>query len=219
MYTEERLFSYLQQFERDFARSTARVIDATEGGAAKRGATPMKLADAIRQFCGRPLKNVARDHPGGRWNRLPEAMDCLRRRRDEAGQIGQISRDTLPLLKEIKDNLQDQPRVNQLITRIDALRARMNELGPTYDLVTQLTQSTELNRFKADRSLSATKGLDANDRQRRQVARDIDNVRGVAEAAAEFQRLMDEVLDGLSARQSEIGATASTWPDSRREAA
>ena len=36
MYTEERLFTYLQQFERDFANTKARVIDATEGGAAKR---------------------------------------------------------------------------------------------------------------------------------------------------------------------------------------
>src|SRR6185437_11105271 len=41
MYTEERLFTYLQQFERDFARSKARIIDATEGGAAKRGTTVM----------------------------------------------------------------------------------------------------------------------------------------------------------------------------------
>ena len=36
----------------------------------------------------------------------------------------------------------------------------MNELGATYDLVTQLTQSTELRRFKADRKLSAAKQLD-----------------------------------------------------------
>ena len=41
MYTEERLFSYLQQFERDFAVSRARIIDATKGGARKAGATPM----------------------------------------------------------------------------------------------------------------------------------------------------------------------------------
>ena len=46
MYTEERLFTYLQQFERDFLRSKSRVIDATEGGAAKRGATVMTLAEA-----------------------------------------------------------------------------------------------------------------------------------------------------------------------------
>ena len=47
MYTEERMFTYLQQFERDFARTDRQVIDATEGGAAKRGSTPMPFAAAI----------------------------------------------------------------------------------------------------------------------------------------------------------------------------
>jgi hypothetical protein len=53
MYTEERMFTYLQQFERDFLRSKSRVNDATEGGAANRGATIMSLADAISEFCTR----------------------------------------------------------------------------------------------------------------------------------------------------------------------
>jgi len=218
MYTEERLFSYLQQFERDFARSKARIIDATEGGAAKRGATPMPLKDAVQRFCSRPLqsrRDPAREHPGTAWDRIPEAAECLRRRRDEAEQIQQVSRDTLPLLEEIRDHVADQARVNRAIARIDALRARMNELGATYDLVTQLTQSTELKRFQADRKLSGTKQMDANDRQRQQVARDIDNVRGVMDAAADFRRLMDDVIAELSARAS---ATAQTSL-ARREAA
>ena len=267
MYTEERLFSYLQQFERDFARSPARIIDATEGGAAKRGATPMKLADAIRDFCTRPLRATAHatnqtttchpersegslvphaadersfgvpqddklrprrersesairlqgdgDHPGLHWDRLGEAIECLRRRRDEAERIQQVSADTLPLLEEIRDHVADQARVNRAIARVDALRARMNELGATYDLVTQLTQSTELKRFQADRRLSASREIDPDDRQRRQVARDIDNVRGVMDAAADFRRLMDEVIDRLSAQ----AAATSERSLARREAA
>src|SRR6185312_1215915 len=51
MYTEEQFFVYLQQFERDFAASRCRVIDATEGGAKKQGVTVMTLRDAIDQFC------------------------------------------------------------------------------------------------------------------------------------------------------------------------
>jgi hypothetical protein len=217
MYTEERLFSYLQQFERDFARSTARIIDATEGGAAKRGATPMKLAEVIAQFCPRRLDHppVAHNYLELRMDRVPEAVECLRQRRDEAVQIERVSADTLPLLEEIRDHVEDQPRVNRLIGRIDALRARMNELGATYDLVTQLTQSTELRRFQADRKLSASKGLDAGERQRRQVSRDVDNVRGVMEAAAEFCRLMDDVIARLLARHVADGMSTS----SQREAA
>lgn len=217
MYTEERLFSYLQQFERDFARSKARIIDATEGGAAKRGAAPMKLADVVQEHCSRPVLKIAGDHPGLRWDRLAEAVECLRRRRDEASRIEQVSRETLPLLEEIRDHVDDQPRVNRLIARIDALRARMNELGPTYDLVTQLTQSSELKRFQADRKLSASKGIDGNDRQRRQVTRDVDNVRAVADAASDFQRLMDDVIGALSARVASDAAGSSAV--TKREAA
>src|SRR5437588_12275468 len=62
MYTEERLFTYLQHFERDFGRTQTRIIDATEGGAQKRGATAMKLVDAIGQFCTRPLARAPDDH-------------------------------------------------------------------------------------------------------------------------------------------------------------
>src|SRR5439155_26260044 len=61
MYTEERLFTYLQQFERDFLRSQRKIIDATEGGAAKRGTTVMKLADAIAEFCRDVLPSVEGD--------------------------------------------------------------------------------------------------------------------------------------------------------------
>ena len=69
----------------------------------------------------------------------------------------------------------------------------MNELGRTYDLVTQLTQATELQRFKADRTISAAR-LDGIELQRRQVARDIENVRGVLHAAEDFMELMDDVI-------------------------
>src|SRR5439155_2503945 len=54
-YTEERLFTYLQQFERDFLRSERKIIDATEGGVLKRGATSMPFQDAIETFCCQSL--------------------------------------------------------------------------------------------------------------------------------------------------------------------
>jgi hypothetical protein len=132
------------------------------------------------------------------WHRVPECLPSLRNRVDEAKEIEQISRDTLPMLEEIRDHLDDQPRVNRAIMRIDALRARMNGLGACYDLITQLTQSTELKRFEADRKISATRQLDATEKQRRQVGRDIENVRSIADAAAQFRDLMRQVIDQLA---------------------
>ena len=197
-YTEERLFTYLQQFERDFAKSNARIIDATEGGVLKRGATSMRFAEAIKKFCAAKIEIDAPVHGGLNFDRLSECALSLRNRLDEAMQIEQIGRDTMPLLEEIRDYLDDQPRVNRAISRIDILRAKMNEMHEAYHLITQLTQKTELNRFQADRKIGAAK-LDANEKQRRQVQRDIDNVQGVIDAAIEFQKLMRETIEQVDA--------------------
>src|SRR5581483_6569077 len=198
-YTEERLFVYLQQFERDFAKSRARIIDATEGGVLKRGATSMKFADAIEAFCSNPLNVQVPEHRGLNFDRLDEAQSCLQKRLEEAAEIEQIGRETMPLLEEIRDHLDDQPRVNRASSRIDALRARMNELHATYNVITALTQNTELKRFHADRRISAAK-VNGTEKQRRQVQRDIDNVQGVIDAAIEFQGLMRTCIEQIATR-------------------
>lgn len=199
MYTEERLFTYLQQFERDFGKSQARVIDATEGGAAKRGATPMRLSEAIEQYCTELLPRTAADHSGVDWERAQLAIPALRIRRDEAAAIERISRETLPLLEQVRDALADQPRVNRLIAQIDSLRSQMNDLGACYDLITQLCQKSELARFEADRRLAAAK-VDGAERQGRQVERDIQSVRNLISAAVEFQALMENVTAHVSSQ-------------------
>jgi len=196
MYTEERLYAYLQQFERDFLQSDRTVIDATEGGAMKRGSTPMPLASALQQYCQPPLDRSPSPHPGLQWDRLGEALRCIANRTEEAKRVEDISRQTLPLLEEVRDHVDDQARVNRVIGQIDLLRAQMNGLDECYQLITQLTQSTELDRFKADRKLAASK-TSGTEKQKRQVGRDIENVRGVMLAAQEFQKLMADVTERL----------------------
>ena len=192
MYTEERLFTYLQQFERDFLQTQTTIIDATEGGAAKRGTTVKTLAEAIDQHCARPLP--PRPAAGGlAIDRTAGCLASLANRRDEAAQIESICGRTLPLLEQLRDHVDDQRRVNRLIGEIDTLRAEMNTVGRTYDLVTAMTQQTEVERFRADRRIAADRPSGV-ERQRQQVGRDIENVRGVRAAAADFIALMDEVI-------------------------
>ncbi len=258
MYTEERLFTYLQQFERDFLRTKTRIIDATEGGALKRGTRVMKLAEAIQEFCGQDLPtssgcvrstvmnepgqsagsdsdqsavpdgavaSAIPDEKGGGTGKssyqsspssvaptlisnpatspaspshIAQCIGSLKSRHEEAREIEAISRETLPLVEEIRDHVDDQPRVNRAIARIDLLRARMDVLGATYDLITQFTQQTELQRFQRDRQMMAARASGA-DLQKLQIGRDVENVRAVCEAAGEFQGLMDEVITKLSA--------------------
>ncbi len=207
MYTEERLYAYLQQFERDFLQSDRTVIDATEGGAFKRGATPMALADALVLHCQPVLDREPSNHPGLNWSRTLEAIECIEARRRDAVGVEEISRQTLPLLEEVCDHLDDQSRVNRVIGQIDLLRIKMNQFDETYQLIMQMTQSTELDRFKADRKLAASKAT-GTEKQKRQVGRDIENVRSVMSAAQEFQKLMTDVAVRLrdQAKQNQTEA-------------
>lgn len=196
MYTEERLFTYLQQFERDFAATKRIVIDASEGGAMKRGAQVMTLAEALSRHCATRLEDRSIDTRPLEWSRLHACLESLVLRKQEAERIGEIAQRTGALLATLSDALDKAARVNQLIAEIDRERALMNTLGATYDLILQMSQAVELKRFQADVKLAASKALGI-DRQRRQIARDIANVEGVQASAGAFAELMDEVIDRL----------------------
>jgi hypothetical protein len=208
MYTEERLFAYLQQFERDFAGSPARIIDATEGGALKRGARVMTLGDALNEYCrAEAAGSYTDDSTATQWGRVADAIRCLEARRGEAEQIREVAKETFPLLAEVRDNLEDQQGVNRLIARVDVLRARMFQLNDCYELVTQLNSRMEFERFKSDRQTAASRATGI-DLQRRQLVRDIVNVRAVTEAAGEFALLMTGVIERLRTLSIQKGVTA-----------
>ncbi len=219
MYTEQRLLAYLRQFERDFAQSPARIIDATEGGARKAGTEVMSLAEALASFCQQPLRSPAAGHPGLSMQRIDAAMRSIEARRSEAEAIAEISRQTLPLLEAIIEQQADQAKVNRTIAQLDALRARMNDLGATYELITQLTLESEMNRFRADLAIGAA-DIDEIERQRRQTLRDIENVRAIQSAAEQFAVLMDEAMTRLAEfpdRTNRTGASHASRIDERGE--
>lgn len=195
MYTEQRLFSYLQQFERDFATTRARVIDASEGGALKRGATVMSLANALQRMrvagFGFRVQAVGPAVPD-----IPSAIDALKARLNESIQIDQIAQETLPFLQEVGGCLENQPRVNQLIARIDSLRGKMFQLNDCYELITALGQKSELERFRSDRQLAASRATGL-DRQKAQLKRDIANVQSLIDSARTFQELVSDTIRRL----------------------
>ena len=189
-YTERRLFSYLQHFERLFAATPMRVIDATEGGVAKRGTERMPLAEAIAAFCREnvppPPAHVA-PAPADVEARVTRS---LARRRAEARVVRDVSRRTLPVLEAIRDGAGDAARTDPQIAQIDALRRELEAVDSTYSLVMTLTQRSEQERFRADRRIRAA-GISPLERQRRQVERDLVNVRAVLAAAEDFLTLLD----------------------------
>ena len=165
----------------------------------------------FRNSAQRRWRRPASDHPGLRRDLLATCVNSLRNRRAEAEQVRQIGQETLPLLSEVQQHLDDQSRVNRLIARIDGLRARMNQLNDCYEAITQLTQQTELHRFNNDRQIASAK-VSGVERQRRQLARDIANVKGVVDAVGQFQELIDNAIaavqqpPSVSAEAAEMAA-------------
>jgi len=124
------------------------------------------------------------------------AITALKTRLTESQQIEKIGKDTLPLLEDVGNCLDNQPRVNKLIAQIDSLRAKMLQLNDCYELITALSQKSELERFRHDRQLVASRATGI-DRQKSQLKRDIANVKSLIDAAKAFQQLVEQTIFGL----------------------
>jgi hypothetical protein len=168
----------------------------------------MSFSEAISPFLELPeMPILAAVPPRGESSLFPVAMQCVRNRIDETRRIISLGEQTLQLLEEVAENQHDQDRVNRLIGRIDSLRARMNELDNCYGLVEQLAQRATVDRFQVDRQIVAGR-LKGIEKQRRQLERDMANVKGIMEAAGLFEQMMRNVLVRMESRVNQLGVAA-----------
>lgn len=197
IFTDEQLFTYLQQFEKDFAASRARLIDATEGGARKAGTEVMTLAEAAQRFCGSPIPSERFDYRRQtRWrdgSRLQAGREALARRADEVRRLRDRSKSMIEVLKELTGLVERPAEFNRKMARVDELRVQIGHQEDVYRMLSLMGQLAELRRFKADRSLEI-EGVRGADRAKRQLVRDIEFVSAMVEAAEALLSLFDESL-------------------------
>lgn len=200
IYADETLFTYLEQFEKDFATATSQVIDATEGGARKRGTTVMTLAEAAGRYCGSALpdecfgyrRQVKAWDPG----RLSAADTEMTQRIADVTFFRDRSLECVDVLKELT-RLTDKPaEFNRKLARVDELRIQVNRHERIYQLVCQMTPLAELRRISADRQMASDAGSGA-ERAKRQLTRDIEFVRAMAEAAQDVLNVLNESLERI----------------------
>ena len=186
MYTEQRLFTYLRQFEQMFAATRMKVIDSTEGGVAKKHTTPMPLADALAD-CRETIDAVP-PHAGYDDKRLEPAADCLVNRIEEAERIAALSRETADQLEVIAQSPGEVSTVNRAVGKIDALRRELRSIETTYKLATLMTQATERDRIMSDLRIRAAEatGVDTMTVRRLRVERDLANVKAIEAAAQQL---------------------------------
>ena len=202
VYTDELLLTYLEQFEKDIASTSRRIINATEGGAAIRRTEAMPLAEALTRFCAEPIdperfsyRRTTRWYDPG--PRAPAAHE-LGIRLVELEDVFKVCDEMLGLLEELKGLINDPVRFNRRLIRVDELRTRVYQSTRAYRIVNSATQLAELRRFSADRQLNAAE-TDDRERARRQLARDTEFITGVREGAAKVSDILERALARLEA--------------------
>lgn len=203
LYTDELLFTYLEQFEKDIAAVPCRVINATEGGARIRGTQTLSLSDAVREFCREPIDAQRWAYRAATpWrdpSRLPAGRAALERRIEELDEALGVCDELLDLLRELEGLTHDADRFNRRLNRVDELRTKVARESRAYQIINAAAQLTEFRRFSADRRIDASELSDV-DRAKRQIARDIDFISGVKEGALEVRPMLTEALNRMDER-------------------
>ncbi len=199
IYTDELLFTYLEQFEKDIAASGARVINATEGGARIRGTEVMALHGALETHAQRPIPPERFQYRRTTVWRDASRMDALRReleaRMTEIRSLESVCQEMIQLLEKLQGLTHDPDQFNRVLIRVDELRAKINEENRALKIVNTASQLAELRRFSADRRLAAGKAEGA-ERAKRQLRRDVEFVTATRDAC----RTMLGILESAVAR-------------------
>lgn len=212
IYTDEQLFTYLQQFEGDFAGLPGRVIDATEGGVRKAGTRVMTLREVAQQYCLRDIPTERFAYLDElRWDepsQLEPARNELARRLEEANEVADICERMATLLRELQALLDRPDQFNRRIAEVDRLRLRMRRQERLYEMISAVSQHAELQKFSADRRIGLVEGDDI-ERARRQLERDIRFVEAFAEGTDAVREILRTSIERFDARIAAIpGGTA-----------
>jgi hypothetical protein len=198
IYTDEQMFTYARQFERDFADTTVRVIDASEGGVRKLDTEPMPLADALERFCTRPIDPELFAYKNQlKWfdpSRLSAGRDAVAEKVQRVRHLADLANETVELLNEMKGLVNDPPKFNRRIIRIDELRTLVRQDDLIFRMVSDVSQLAELRRFAADAKLTAADDKGA-ELAHRQLARDVEFVKGIIDGCRAIEEIFQSCLD------------------------
>ncbi len=200
LYTDELLFTYLEQFEKDIAAVAARVINATEGGARIRGTETMTLREVAERYCAAPIDRERFAYRDSECRRDPSrwapTRDELETRITELDAAERNCEELLRLLEELTGLVDDPDRFNRRLIRVDELRTKVQRESRAYQVINFATQMAEFRRFSADRRISAAE-LEERERAKRQIVRDTEFVTAVREGAIDCKEILSDALERI----------------------
>lgn len=201
-YTDEQLFSYAEQFQADFQACGARVIHASEAGMQLEGVETMSLHDAAERFCTRKLPaDLFASEAGPPTEAMPSAAAALERRLEELAEIRDIAERMDGLLEQLTGLLDRPAEFNRIVVRVDDLRTLIQKHERTYKLIVAVSQTAELRRYSADRSIRDEEHETA-ETARRRLRRDRDFVQSFVDGIGFLEQILPRALERLRERVS-----------------
>jgi len=197
IYTDEQMFTYLQQFEKDFAKCSVKVIDATEGGARLQFCETMTLAEAAEQYCTKQVDRKRFDYRQEmaqfQSNKVARAKKLVKIRIKEVEELQEICNETMELVGKMIDLVDNQAALNRKMIRLDELRAMVRQREKTFRLVTFVSQAGEMFRFRQDRAIGID-NVQGKERQQRQLQRDVGYVTEIKKGCERLGEMLEECL-------------------------
>jgi Flp pilus assembly protein TadD len=214
----------IYHFEKAFAETEATVIDATEAGAKKKGARPMRLREVIDEYCNLPQLDIKR--------MLGEAAKTLERvqlgdmLRDmdfisaEFGCIIHESSDIVALAGKLKKKIDKGEMADEQFCRLsekaERLTQQMDGHGRALHLMGEQNYALEL--YMMQHAVATIDEItEVDEKIAQQVERAAVYYPSVARAAANFQKPLDRLIHRLKRAQVlesqplGVDATAEDW--------
>ena len=203
IYSDEQMLTYLKQFERDFLAAPQTVIDATQGGLPKEHTTRVTLADALAKHATKPVPSLPRPQRPLDADRLSAAARLLRKRRDEVSELRRLSRNTIPLLRQMLENQNDSTRMSKLFKKLKPIQNRVDELGEVFELINSLNTVGAFKRARSDRAIDHAE-VDAIERQKQRLERDKINMDWLIQACDEALNIFRDTLERVEHCRREL---------------
>lgn len=186
IYTDGQMLSYLRIFETIFLSEQdrgLRIVDASEGGVRKAGTTCATLAEVLAtEGTGNepPLAFPRSEETSSEVSGVAARLEAVAR---EVAEVRRHSLEASGILKRMLDDQSDDVAMRRHFTELDGLRDAVARIAEARRLVDLVNQVAVFKRQRADRRIKLDGDLQALDRQRRELERDIVNVEWTADAA------------------------------------
>ena len=211
-------------FEKAFKETKATIIDATEAGAKKEGARPMRLRDVIEEYCNLPpldikgmLREAGKSVEGVRTNELLRDMDFIS---SELDLIKKECREVVAVAGKLKKKIDrgemDDDQFHKLSERAEKMTQQMDSHGRALYLMGEQNYALELYLMQ-HKVASIDEIEDLDDKIKRQVERAEVFYPSVARAVEIFKKPLDRLIDRLKCAQEleaqplEADAKAEDW--------